>query len=187
MKPDDNPLIEVTAVVEDAVLDVRYATARNFLGQPVYPQAEVFLKRSTALKLEEAAKRLRKGGYRLVVFDGYRPLSVQKKMWSIKPDRRFVADPAKGSHHNRGGAVDVGLADLEGGPVEMPSDFDEFGPRASGLGASPAAVKNLLRLRAAMEGAGFKALQEEWWHFHDPECRSWPLLDLDFEQIPRSR
>lgn len=164
-------------VVPDAILDVRYATADNFLKTAVYPSADVFLRKSTARRLKKAAGQLRKKGFRLIIFDGYRPLSVQKKMWEIMPDPRFVANPVKGSFHNRGGAVDVSLAARDGAALEMPSDYDDFTVEASGSGplASPRARENLALLRRAMEAAGFKSLKEEWWHYYDPEAQA-----LDF-------
>ncbi|MDE2491485.1 MAG: M15 family metallopeptidase [Elusimicrobia bacterium] len=181
-----DPLVDVRTVVPDVVLDVRYATKDNFLGRPVYPRAAAFLRRSTALRLKKAADLLRAEGRRLVVFDAYRPFSVQKLMWKAEPDRRYVADPARGgSIHNRGGAVDVSLADLSGRELEMPSPFDDFGPRAwrGAKGVPAAARRNLRVLEAAMKKAGFKPLPEEWWHYEDPDARSWPVLDVPLEDL----
>jgi D-alanyl-D-alanine dipeptidase len=182
-----DPLVNVRAFVPDVVLDVRYASAENFLGRAVYPVPAAFLRRSTAEKLAKAAGILRARGRRLVIFDAYRPLSVQRLMWAAKPDRRFVADPARGSAHNRGGAVDAGLADADGRAVAMPSAFDEFGPRAAhgAPGAAPAAAAEAAALKAAMEAAGFKPLAEEWWHYQDPAAKDWPLLDVPFEDLAK--
>lgn len=180
-----DPLVDVRSAVPDAVLDVRYASADNFLGEAVYPAPAAFLRRSTAAKLAKAAESLRARGRRLVIYDAYRPLSVQKRMWAAKPDRRFVADPARGSLHNRGGAVDAGLADASGRPLAMPSAFDEFGPKAAhGAPGVPAAARaEAETLKAAMEGAGLAALAEEWWHYSDPAARAWPLLDVPLEEL----
>jgi D-alanyl-D-alanine dipeptidase len=183
-----DPLVDLRTAVPGVVLDVRYATPRNFLGRAVYPEAAAFLRRSTAEKLSRAAADLRARGRRLVIFDAYRPLSVQKLMWAAKPDRRFVADPARrGSIHNRGGAVDVGLAGLDGASAPMPSDFDEFGPRAAhgAAGAAPAAAANAAMLKAAMEAAGFQSLPEEWWHYQDPAAKDWPLLDIPLQELAK--
>ncbi|MFI5344976.1 MAG: D-alanyl-D-alanine dipeptidase [Elusimicrobiota bacterium] len=180
-----DPLVNVRTAVPGVVLDLHYATARNFTGRALYSVPAAFLRRSTAAKLAKAAEALRARGRRLVIYDAYRPLSVQKLMWAAKPDRRFVADPARGSAHNRGGAVDVGLADADGAPVAMPSGFDEFGPRAA-HGAPdipPAARAEAESLKAAMEGAGFKSLAEEWWHYQDPAAKDWPLLDVPLEEL----
>lgn len=179
-------LVAVLAFVPDAVLDVRYATARNFTGRPLYPSAAALLRRPAAERLARAAALLRQEGLRLVVYDAYRPLSVQKELWKALPDARYVADPRRGSSHNRGGAVDVGLADAQGRPLEMPTDFDVFGPAAAhgAAGVAPRAAANAARLKAAMEGAGFLSLKEEWWHYRDPDAAAWPLLD---EPLPGAR
>lgn len=182
-----DPLVNVRAFVPDAVLDVRYATARNFVGEPLYPAAEAYLRRSTAAKLATAAGLLRARGRRLVIYDAYRPLSVQKRMWKARPDPRFVADPARGSAHNRGAAVDAGLADLGGRALPMPSAFDEFGPRAAhGAAGVPAAARaEAETLKAAMTAAGFAALAGEWWHYRDPASKDWPLLDVPFQELAK--
>lgn len=173
------PLVSVSSAVPGVVLDLRYATKRNFLGQAVYPHANALLRAPTAKKLGKAAELLKEKGYRLVVYDAYRPLSVQKKMWALKPDPRYVANPARGSQHNRGAAVDVSLADLDGRALAMPSDFDEFSERAwrTYEGGDADARKRRDELRAAMEAAGFKGITEEWWHYADPDGKGWPLLD----------
>ncbi|HXT00198.1 MAG TPA: M15 family metallopeptidase [Elusimicrobiota bacterium] len=180
-----DPLVDVRTVVPGVVLDVRYATSSNFLGKPLYPVPAAFLRRSAAARLARAAADLEKRGRRLVVYDAYRPLSVQKELWAAKPDRRFVADPARGSVHNRGGAVDVGLADAEGRPVAMPTAFDEFSPLAAhgAKGVPAAAAANAAELKAAMTAAGFKPLAEEWWHYEDPHAKEWPLLDVPFQEL----
>jgi D-alanyl-D-alanine dipeptidase len=180
-----DPLVDVRAHVPDALLDVRYAADDNALGRAVYPRAAAYLRRSCAERLSRAAAELRGRGLRLVVYDAYRPLSVQRLLWAARPDPRFVADPARGSAHNRGGAVDVGLADAAGTPLAMPSRFDEFGPRAAhGAAGVPAdAAERARALRRAMESAGFAALDEEWWHYRDPESSAWPLLDVPIEEL----
>ena len=182
-----DPLVDVRTVVPGVVLDVRYATAQNFTGKAVYPEAAAYLRRSTAVKLARAAETLRAKGRRLVIYDAYRPLSVQRVLWAAKPDRRFVADPATGSVHNRGGAVDVGLADADGKPVALPTDFDEFGPRAAhgAKGIPKEAAANAAELDAAMKAAGFKPLAEEWWHYEDPAAKDWPLLDVPFKELKK--
>jgi D-alanyl-D-alanine dipeptidase len=181
----DNPMVDVQAYVPDAVLDLRYATPDNFLHQPVYPAPAAFLRKSAAVKLAKAAQALRRQGYRLRLYDCYRPASVQWRMWKLVPDSRYVADPRKGSAHNRGGAVDLSLATAAGGAVEMPSGFDDFTERAwrDDPKASPAARRNLAILSAAMEEAGFKPLKEEWWHYEDLSTRSCPRLDLSFAAL----
>lgn len=180
-----DPLVDLGKAVPDAVLEMRYAGPENFLGRAVYARPAAFLRRSSAEKLARAAAALRAKGARLLVFDAYRPLSVQRLMWQARPDPRFVADPARGSAHNRGGAVDVGLCDAAGAPLPMPSAFDEFGPRAAhdAPGASPAQRANARALKAAMETAGFASLAAEWWHYRDPASKDWPLLDIPLEEL----
>jgi D-alanyl-D-alanine dipeptidase len=179
-------LVAVLAFVPDAVIDLRYATARNLTGRPLYPAAVALLRRPAAERLARAAAVLRKDGLRLIVYDAYRPLSAQAALWKAKPDPLFVADPKKGSSHNRGAAVDVGLAGADGKPLPMPTEFDAFTPLAAhgADGVPEAAAANARRLKKAMEGAGFVSLKEEWWHYRDPDSASWPLLDDPLE-VPR--
>lgn len=185
--PLAEPLIDLQALIPDAVLDIRYATKDNLTGRPLYPFAAAFLRRSSADKLEKAAADLRSKGYRLVIYDAYRPLSAQKALWAAKPDPRFVADPAKGSSHNRGGAVDLSLADSEGKALEMPSDYDDFGPRGrhGAEGVPPEARRRAELLKEALEAAGFVAYAGEWWHYRDPDAAGWPVLDIPFEEAAR--
>ena len=183
-----DPLVDVRRYVPDAVLDVRYATADNFLKRPVYPFAAVFIRQSVAKRLRSAAKGLRSRGLRLKFYDGYRPLSVQKEMWALFPDPRFVADPKRGSMHNRGGAVDLSLVGADGKELEMPSAYDDFTPKAfhDRTDAAPAAAANAKLLRAAMEGAGLKALPTEWWHYQDLHAKDYPVLDVPLQSLVES-
>lgn len=185
--PLTDPLIDLQSLIPDAVLDIRYATKDNLTGRPLYPFAAAFLRRSAADKLVNAAADLRARKLRLVIFDAYRPLSIQKALWAAKPDPRYVADPAKGSSHNRAAAVDLGLADEAGKALPMPSEFDDFSPRAhhGAKGVKPGPRRNAGILKAALEKAGFESLREEWWHYRDPDAKSWPILDIPFEQVPR--
>ena len=176
LPPTSNPLTDLRTVIPDDVLDVRYATRDNVTGRAQYPFPAAYLRRSTADKLAKAAAALRAKGLRLVVFDAYRPLSVQKALWKAKPDPLYVADPRKGSSHNRGSAVDVALADAAGKALPAPSRFDEFGPRAK---------IRVAELDAAMTAAGFTPLAEEWWHFKDADAKDWPVLDVPFEEIKK--
>lgn len=182
-----DPLVDLQALIPDAVLDIRYATKDNLTGRPLYPVAAAFLRRSAAAKLVKAAANLRSRGLRLVIYDAYRPLSAQKALWAAKPDPTFVANPEKGSSHNRAGAVDAALADASGRPLPMPSAFDEFGPRARhGAPGVPAdARRNAETLKAALEKAGFESFKDEWWHYRDADAKDWPLLDIPLDQVTR--
>jgi D-alanyl-D-alanine dipeptidase len=174
-------LVDVARAVPDAVLDLLYATGANFLGRAVYPPgARCLVLAPVAARLERAAARLRRDGLRLRLYDCYRPLAVQREMWRLVPRKGFVADPARGSNHNRAAAVDVGLAARDGSEVELPTAFDAFEPRARAdatRGVSAAARRNRDLLRAAMEAEGFRVNRMEWWHFDAPEARRAPILD----------
>jgi D-alanyl-D-alanine dipeptidase len=176
-------LADAAQAIPDAVLDLRYATASNFLGRAVYPpNARCLLLPAVADRLARAAARLRAQGFRLRIYDCHRPIAVQREMWRRVPRKGLVADPARGSNHNRAAAVDVGLAGPDGGEVELPTAFDAFEPRARAgaiEGVSPAARRNRDLLRAAMEAEGFRPNRMEWWHFDAPEARRAPILEVD--------
>lgn len=183
------PLVEVQTRISDVVVDLRYATDDNFMKKAVYPKDArcLLLERSTAM-LEKAAKALREKGYRLKLYDCYRPRSVQYELWKVMPVPGYVADPKKGSNHNRGGAVDLTLVTLDGGEVEMPSPYDFFGKAAhhSFQGASAEATKHRELLRTTMESVGFKRNPMEWWHYDLPDAFKSPLRDEPFGASPRS-
>lgn len=181
--PAREPLVDVARAIPDAVPDLRYATADNVTGRPLYPPgARCLLLRPVAERLARAAARLREEGFRLRLYDCYRPPSAQRALWERFPRRGFVADPARGgSFHGRGAAVDVGLAAGDGAAVELPTDFDAFEPRAAAgatEGVSPAARRHRDLLRRAMEAEGFRASRREWWHFDAPEARGAPALEV---------
>jgi D-alanyl-D-alanine dipeptidase len=184
-------LVELTALDPTVRLDVRYATANNFLGRRVYAEARAFLQRPAAEALVRAHRALREKGHGLLVFDAYRPWSVTKLFWDLTPPARrdFVANPRTGSKHNRGTAVDLTLYDLATGrEVEMPSPYDEFSERAhpAYAGGPPAARARRDALRAALEGEGFTVEPNEWWHFNWKDWRSYPILDVSFESLALS-
>jgi D-alanyl-D-alanine dipeptidase len=170
-------------------LDIRYATAHNFIGKPVYARARAFLRLPAAEALLRAHRALRTKGYGIIIFDGYRPWSVTKLFWDSTPpgQRAFVADPAQGSRHNRGCAVDLSMYDLRTGTeVEMPSGYDDFTERAAVSYAGGTAAERSRRdlLRHAMEAEGFVVEPLEWWHFDYKGWRSCPLYDIPFEDFP---
>jgi D-alanyl-D-alanine dipeptidase len=184
LSPD---LIAITSINCHIRLDIRYATTNNFTGQQVYPSAKACLHKPTAVKLDNAQKKLESKGFGLKVYDAYRPLSVQKTFWKIMPDEKYVADPAKGSRHNRGSAVDVTLVELDSGrELEMPSGFDDFSQRAgyAFTNLPPTAVSNRALLRATMIECGFLPFETEWWHFDDSGWTNYPVLDVPLESLP---
>lgn len=179
-----SPLVDVARSIPSAVLDLRYATPANFTGKVLYPSARCLLRRAVAARLVKVAARVARKGYRLRLYDCYRPLSVQRTMWAAYPHPGFVADPKRGSLHNRAAAVDVGLSTPEGAEVEMPTPFDHFGPKAragatAGIPARLRARRDLLR--RAMEAEGFIVNPAEWWHYAARDARRFPLLDVPLE------
>ena len=183
-------LVEIVKLDPTIRLDVRYATPNNFTGRAVYREARAFLQRPAAEALVRVNRALAEKGYGLLVFDGYRPWSVTKLFWDITPqdkrDRGFVANPAKGSKHNRGAAVDLSMFELSTGrEVAMPSLYDEFSDRAAPDYAGGTAEERERRdlLRAAMEREGFAVDPGEWWHFNYEGWESYPILDVPFGDI----
>jgi CubicO group peptidase (beta-lactamase class C family)/D-alanyl-D-alanine dipeptidase len=169
-------LVDLRTVAPTMRFDIRYATADNFVGAPVYPAAVAKLQRPAAEALARVHAALAAQGYGLCVFDAYRPWHVTKVFWDATPEalRHFVADPQQGSRHNRGCAVDLTLFRLDDGEVVgMPSAFDEFSPRASPDYPGGTAQQRHLRevLRRAMEREGFTAYEHEWWHFDHADWR----------------
>jgi zinc D-Ala-D-Ala dipeptidase len=174
-------LSDVAALVPDAIVDLRYATDDNFLGHAVYPQgARCLLRADVAPRLVRAAARLRERGLRLVLWDCYRPLAVQQEMWRLFPKPGYVANPARGSNHNRGAAVDLAIAAADGSAVPLPTPFDSFEPRAhaDATDVPEAARASRDALRVAMEAEGFRVNRMEWWHFDAPEAKHAPVLDV---------
>jgi CubicO group peptidase (beta-lactamase class C family)/D-alanyl-D-alanine dipeptidase len=184
-KPD---LVELTSLDDTIKLDIRYATTNNFLSTAFYPTARAFLQRPAAEALVRAHRRLGEQGYGLLVFDGYRPWHVTRMFWEATPakDRIFVADPAKGSRHNRGAAVDLTLYDRKTGkPVAMVGGFDEFSDRSypDYPGGTSSQRWHRALLRRAMEEQGFTVYEAEWWHFDYKDWKEYRTSNLTFEEI----
>lgn len=166
----------------DFVLDMKYATSDNFLKTAVYDCAKCYLRWATVEALLRANKYFSTLGYRIKIFDCYRPLDIQKRMWKIVPNARYVAHPEKGSMHNRGGAVDITLTDAHGNELDMGTAFDHFGPESAvdyaHLSSRIKANRNLLK--QGMENAGFKVLRSEWWHFDLQEGQKQPVENFSW-------
>jgi D-alanyl-D-alanine dipeptidase len=162
------------------VIDVPYATAHNFTGQVLYPNDELYLIKDAALRLKRVNGRLQKMGLRLKVWDAYRPLSIQKKLWEIVPDSRYVADPKKGSRHNRGCAVDVTIVDRNGNELPMPTGYDDFSEKAhlDYMDLPAEVIANRQLLIDVMTAEGFSAISTEWWHFDAPGWENYPVMDI---------
>ncbi len=183
-------LVELTSLDTTIKLDIRYATDNNFVGRAVYPEARAFLQKPAAKALLRVHKKLKKQGLGLVIFDGYRPWAITKLFWEVTSDdkRKFVADPAKGSKHNRGCAVDLSMYDLKTGElVEMPSGYDEFTERASPnyAGGTEKERTNRDLLRRLMEDEGFTVNPNEWWHFDYKNWEDYAIYDIAFSEIGR--
>jgi D-alanyl-D-alanine dipeptidase len=179
------PLIDVLKVNPRIRIDIRYATADNFMKEVLYPEARCLLRPEVAQALSRVQEALEKKGMGLKVFDGYRPLSVQKRMWARFPVEGYIANPAKGSNHNRGAAVDLTLVDTEGKELSMPSDYDEFSERAHRdyMKAPQNAIEHRTILEAAMTAEGFRGISTEWWHFDFKDAKTLPVLDFPFDQV----
>lgn len=179
--------VELKTVNSNIILDIRYATENNFLKKPVYPSSRCFTLKIVAQKLDSIQTELEGKGLGLKIFDGYRPLSVQKMMWEILPDSRYVADPKNGSRHNRGAAVDITLVDSNGVELEMPTDFDDFTEKASHTYADlpDEVIKNRGILKSIMEKYGFKPIKSEWWHYDLNNYIDYPVVDFSFEEIDK--
>ena len=175
----DERLVEVSPEnVPGVVLDLRYATTNNLAGKALYPEAKAYLRQETIRKLKRVAAQLEEKGYRLVIWDAWRPASAQKALWAAKPDGRFLTPPSKISRHTRGTSVDVTLADRSGKILEMPSDHDEFNAKADEdfSDVPKEAARRARILRKAMFEAGFSGVPDEWWHY---DLRDW----ADYEPV----
>ena len=181
-------LVELTVLDPTIKLDIRYATTRNFLGTPLYSQARAFMQRPAAEALVRVQRPLAAEGYSLLVHDAYRPWYVTKIFWDAMPPElhKFVADPAEGSRHNRGCAVDLTLYDLKTGrAVSMPSLYDEPTERAYANYSGGTAEQRRLRdlLRQHMEAEGFSVYEFEWWHFDYRDWKAYAIQNVRFEDI----
>lgn len=180
------------ATLDPAIrFDIRYAGHDNFMGLPLYERPAAYLQRPAAEALARAAKALEARGYGLLIHDAYRPWFVTWMFWEATPpeDHMFVADPAKGSRHNRGCAVDLTLYDLKTGkPVEMPSRYDEMSGRSYADFIGGATKQRALRatLREAMVDQGFEVYPEEWWHFDFREWRSYGIGTKTFSALAQA-
>ncbi len=181
-------LVDLTTLDDTIKLDIRYATDNNFLSTPFYTSAKAFLQKPAAEALARVHKKLAAQGYGLLIFDGYRPWSVTKMFWEATPEklRVFVADPEKGSRHNRGCAVDLTLYDLKTGkPIEMVGGYDEMSDRSypDYLGGTSRQRWHRDLLRRAMEAEGFTVYEAEWWHFDYKDWKKYRIGNQRFEEI----
>jgi len=185
---NDSDLVELIKLDPTFKLDIRYATSNNLVGRPVYSEARAFLQAPAAKALVKVNAELKLLGYGLLIFDGYRPWSVTKIFWDITPaeDKKFVADPKKGSRHNRGCAIDLTLFNLETGEeVEMTGVYDEMSERSYPDYTGGTEEQRRLRdlLRAKMEANGFIVYEFEWWHFDYKDWQSYRIENIQFSDV----
>ena len=171
-------LTEISLATHDVALQIAYAGSDNFTGAPVYQRAACYLNAEAAACLSRAVDLASPIGFRLRVFDAYRPTEAQWQLWTHTPDPNFVADPRRGSPHSRGAAVDLTLEDQDGRPLEMGTPFDDFTVQShhgrSDIG--PGAQRNRALLLGIMTAAGWDYYQNEWWHYQLFNARRYPLL-----------
>jgi D-alanyl-D-alanine dipeptidase len=184
----DSELVEVLKLDPTIKLDIRYATANNFMGTPFYTQARAFLQRPAAEAVVRAHNALKPLGYGIIIHDGYRPWYVTKMFWDGTPTDKhnFVADPSHGSRHNRGCAVDLSLYDLATGKeIEMTGGYDEMSPRSYPGYEGGTSLQRWHRdlLRNAMEAEGFQVYEYEWWHFDYKDWQKYRVLNKRFEEL----
>ena len=177
----DTLIVSLSSIDSTIETDVRYATTNNFTGQVLYPTDKVHLRKVVGEALSQAHKYLFTNyNLRIKVFDGYRPLSVQKLMWKIMPDDRYVANPATGSRHNRGAAVDLTLIDSTGTELDMGTEYDNFTEKAhyDYQNLSEEVKSNRKLLRETMVKFGFHPIKTEWWHFDFEGWKNFSILDF---------
>jgi D-alanyl-D-alanine dipeptidase len=185
-KHPETRLVEINKYIPGIALDIRYATSNNFMQRPMYKEAKAFARLPVVLALKGVEADLKAKGLGLKIFDGYRPYAVTVKFYEMAHDTNFVADPRKGSKHNRGCAIDLTAIDLKTGKeLDMPTGFDSFSKKAaSGYNDLPQQeIDNRAILKNAMEAHGFKEIPTEWWHFDFKGWSNYPLLDIPFAEI----
>ena len=177
--PQDMVFVAVTDYIPDIRVALKYASEDNFTGQVIYEFSTVYLRYGTVVKLAAVQEDLRQLGWGLKIWDGFRPVAAQHKLWEVCPDSRYVANPKTGfSSHSRGNTVDVTLVDLEGRELPMPTGFDDFSAKADRdySDCTREAADNALILEALMEKHGFIGYKAEWWHYTDAE--EYPVEEL---------
>jgi len=180
---NDTSFVNLKEYSSDFVYDMKYATEDNFLKAKVYDCAECYLRLKTAKALILANSKFMKLGYRIKIYDCYRPLDIQKKMWTLVSNPIYVANPSKGSIHNRGGAVDITLVDRNGKELDMGTSFDFFGPEASHNynRFSKEILENRRFLKKIMLSANFESFDSEWWHYNLKNAKLDPISNFKWK------
>lgn len=182
----NNELVEIKKAIPNITLDIRYATQNNFMQQVMYRQARAFARKPVVGALKKIQQELNKKGLGLKIFDGYRPYAITVEFYKKASDKNFVANPAKGSKHNRGCAVDLTLINLKTGKeLPMPTPYDSFSPAAA-ANYEPVSLgqrKNRNLLISTMAKYGLKVLENEWWHYDFVGWKNYQLMDIPFEKL----
>jgi D-alanyl-D-alanine dipeptidase len=183
-------MVELKKMIPSIVYDLRYATLNNFMRRLMYPAGtkETFMRLPASRALRNVQEDLKKKGYGLKIYDAYRPYAVTVKFWELVKDERYVANPSKGSGHNRGVAVDLTVIEMKTGKeLNMGTGFDNFSDTAhhSFTLLPEHVLTNRRLLKEVMEKNGFRAYNEEWWHYSWPDASRYEILDLDFKKLKK--
>ncbi|MBI5856947.1 MAG: M15 family metallopeptidase [Sphingobacteriales bacterium] len=189
-KDSTKKLVELKTLIPDIVYDLRYATTNNFMQRLMYPEntSITFMRLPAAIALQKIQEELSQNGLGLKIFDVYRPYSVTVKFWELVHDKRYVANPAKGSGHNRGIAVDLTIINLKTGKeLDMGTGFDNFSDTAhhTFTRLPEEVLQNRELLKSTMEKYGFKAFETEWWHYYLVDGGRFEILDIDFKKLKK--
>lgn len=182
----DNELIEIKKSIPNITLDIRYATKNNFMQQVMYKQARAFARKPVVEALKKIQRALNKKGYGLKIFDGYRPYAITIAFYQKASDKNFVANPAKGSKHNRGCAIDLTIVNLKTNKdVAMATPYDSFLPAAAANyePVSNEVRKNRQLLINTMKKYKMNVLENEWWHYDFSGWQGYELMDIPFEKL----
>lgn len=186
VKNPELELVDIKAAIPSVVLDIKYATTDNFMKEVMYKQARAFARKPVVEQLKTIQAELKKNGYGLKIYDGYRPYAVTLSFYEKASDKDFVANPKNGSKHNRGCAIDLSIINLKtGNDVPMPTPYDSFEAAAAAnyKDLPVQVIKNRDFLIRTMEAHGFKVLHNEWWHFDFIGWEKFDLVDIPFEKL----
>jgi len=174
--------VDLKTYIPNIVEDIKYATEDNFTKKIIYDCAFALMRYGAAKDLKKASAEFNTQGYRIKIFDSYRPHSAQYKLWEIMPNINFVANPEKGSIHNRGAAIDMTLVDSTGAELDMGTEFDFFGRKAFSINLDlpDNILKNRQLMWSIMNKYGFKQIKTEWWHLSHYSCLTYPISDTNF-------
>jgi len=185
-KDSDQALVNLKTFIPGLKLDIRYATRNNFMNAKMYKEARAYLRRPAAIALKRASEQLAPKGLGFIIYDAYRPYSITVKFYALVHDSDFVASPRYGSKHNRGCAIDLGLYSLKTGKIlEMPTGFDSFSKKAASAYDSlpPIEIRDRAILSDILVKNGFHPIKTEWWHFDFNDWKSFPPVDISFEEL----